>query len=124
MSRFSWLGATALTIALSAAMPAAAQTQAQPPAPTQAQTFTDAQIGAFAAASVEIDPISRRLATATPEQRTQGAAQIRAVLQRHNLEADVYNSIAARAQTDTALAARIQAARRPTGAQESPQQQD
>lgn len=120
MSRFLWLSAAALTIALGAAMPAAAQTQAAPPAQAQQQTFTDAQVSAFAAASVEIDPISRSLANGTAEQRTQGATQIRGILQRHNLEADVYNAIATRAQSDTALAARIQAAR-PTGAQETPQ---
>jgi len=123
MSRFSWLGAAALTIALGAAMPAAAQTQTQPPAQPQAQqqqSFTDAQISAFAAASAEIDPISRGLASATAEQRTQGASQIRAVLQRHNLEADTYNAIATQAQADTALAARIRAAQ-PHGAHDAPQ---
>ncbi len=123
MSKFTWLGAAALTIALGAAMPAAAQTQEQPAQAQQQQSFTDAQISAFAAASAEVDPISRGLANANPEQRTQGAAQIRAILTRHNIEADTYNAIATQARTDTALAARIRAAR-PAGAQETPQGQE
>jgi len=77
-------------------------------------TFTDATLQAFAAASVEIDPISRNLATATPEQRTQATEQIREILQRHNLDSATYNAIAARAQTDQALAARIASLRSDT----------
>jgi hypothetical protein len=70
-------------------------------------TFTDAQLQAFVSASAEIDPLNRRLATATPEQRTQIATQIRAALQRTNLDIDTYNGIAARAQTDPALGQRL-----------------
>jgi hypothetical protein len=77
-------------------------------------TFTEATLRAFAAASVEIDPISRNLATATPEQRTQATEQIRQILQRHNLDSATYNAIAARAQTDQALAARIASLRSDT----------
>ncbi|MGQ0532489.1 MAG: DUF4168 domain-containing protein [Caulobacteraceae bacterium] len=73
----------------------------------QPNTFSDATLRAFAAASVEIDPISRSLATATPEQRTQATEQIRQILQRNNLDSATYNAIAARAQADPALAARI-----------------
>lgn len=111
MSRFTWLSAAALTIALGAAMPAAAQEAEAPPAQAEQQAaFTDAQIGAFAAASQEIDPISRRIANATPEERTEGAIEIRAILTRHSLEADTYNAIATQAQNDAGLQARIVAA--------------
>ena len=70
-------------------------------------TFTDAQLQAFVAASAQIDPLNRQIATATPEQRTQIGAQIRAALSQHNLDLDMYNGIAARAQTDQALGQRI-----------------
>jgi hypothetical protein len=70
-------------------------------------TFSDETLRAFAAASVEIDPISRSLANATPEQQTQATEQIRQILQRNNLDSATYNAIAARAQRDPALAARI-----------------
>lgn len=70
-------------------------------------TFTDAQLQAFVAASAQIDPLNRQLATATPEQRTQIGSQIRAALAHHNLDIDTYNGIAARAQTDQALGQRI-----------------
>jgi len=74
-------------------------------------TFTDAQLQAFAQASAEIDPLNRSLATATPEQRSEAAMQIRSVLLRHNIDQATYNGIAARAQTDQALAQRIAQAR-------------
>jgi hypothetical protein len=70
-------------------------------------SFTDAQLQAFVAASAQIDPLNRQLATATPEQRTQIGSQIRAALSQHNLDIDTYNGIAARAQTDQALGQRI-----------------
>lgn|SRR5690606_7097164 len=113
MTRSSWFGAAALVAALGMAAPnlASAQTQTAPAQSAAAATFTDAQVHAFAAASTEIDPISQRLANATPEQRTQAATQIRAILQRHNLDANTYNAIATQAQTDTALQARVTAAR-------------
>ena len=57
----------ALTIALGCHAGGCA-TQDQPAQTQQQQSFTDAQISAFAAASVEADPISRSLANATPEQ--------------------------------------------------------
>ncbi|MGD9980255.1 MAG: DUF4168 domain-containing protein [Hyphomonadaceae bacterium] len=76
-------------------------------AAVQPDTFTDATLRAFAAASVEIEPITRTLATATPEQRTQATEQIRQILQRNNLDSATYNAIAARAQSDTTFAARI-----------------
>ena len=82
---------------------------AQPaPAPsTTSANYTDAQLRSFGAAAMEIDPISRALATATPEQRTAATAQIRAILQRNNLDEATYNAIAARASSDPAFAARI-----------------
>lgn len=76
-------------------------------ASAQPNTFSDQTLRSFAAASIEIDPISRGLATATPEQRTQATEQIRQILQRNNLDSATYNAIASRAQADTAFAARI-----------------
>jgi hypothetical protein len=73
----------------------------------QPDTFTDETLRAFAAASVEIDPISRTLASQTPEQRTAATEQIRQILQRNNLDSATYNAIASRAQADPALASRI-----------------
>lgn len=70
-------------------------------------TVTDAQLQSFVAASAEIDPLNRQLATATPEQRAQIATQIRASLERNNLTIEAYNGIAARAQSDPQLGARI-----------------
>jgi hypothetical protein len=82
-------------------------------AAVQPDTFNDTTLRSFAAASVEIEPITRTLATATPEQRTQATEQIRQILQRNNLDSATYNAIAARAQSDTAFAARIAALNRP-----------
>jgi hypothetical protein len=69
--------------------------------------FTDVQLQALVAASAEIDPLNRQIASATAEQRPAIGAQIRAALQRHNLDIETYNGIAARAQTDQALGQRI-----------------
>jgi hypothetical protein len=69
--------------------------------------YTDAQLQAFVAASAEIDPLNRQIAAAPAEQRAQIGAQIRAALQRHSLDIETYNGIAARAQTDQALGQRI-----------------
>jgi hypothetical protein len=111
MKRSSWINAAAFAAAIGMAAPTLAFAQTTPAQVSAAATYTDAQIQAFAAASAEIDPISRSLPTASATQRTEAATQIRAVLQRHNLDSNTYNSIAAQAQTDTALAARINAAR-------------
>jgi hypothetical protein len=92
-----------------AAQAAAPPAQPEPTPPAQSTTYTDAQLHAFAAAAVEIDPITRTLPTATPEQRAQATEQIRAILARNNIDADTYNAIAAQAQSDPALAARIRA---------------
>lgn len=99
------------TTTAQAAPPAqtAAPAQPDPSAPAPTGEFTDAQLRSFAAAAVEIQPISQRLATATPEQRTAAADQIRTILTRNNLDGATYNAIAARAQTDSAFAARIAA---------------
>lgn len=90
-----------------ARMSVAPQTVTPAPAPG---TYSDAQLQAFAAASLEIDPISRSLAGATPEQQATATTQIRTILQQHDLDGETYNAIASRAQTDTVLAARIAAA--------------
>lgn len=76
-------------------------------AAAQPNTFNDETLRAFARASVEIDPISRSLANATPEQQAQATQQIRAILTRNNIDSATYNAIASRAQADPALAARI-----------------
>jgi len=73
--------------------------------------YTDAQLLAFIAASQQIDPISRTLANATPEQRAQATTQIRGILAANNIEASTYNTIAAQAQTNPELAERINALR-------------
>lgn len=111
MTRSSLFGAAALVAALGMTAPTLAFAQEQPAQAQASTTFTDAQVTAFAAASTEIDPISQRLANATEAQRTEGATQIRTILQRHSLDAATYNAIATQAQTDTALQARINAAR-------------
>ena len=70
-------------------------------------SFSDAQLQAFVAASAEIDPLNRAVAAAPEAERAQIGAQIRAALERHSLDIETYNGIAARAQTDQQLAARI-----------------
>ncbi len=77
-------------------------------AAAQPDTFSDESLRAFAAASLEIDPISRTLATGAPEQQAQATEQIRQILMRNNLDSASYNAIAARAQADATFAARIQ----------------
>jgi hypothetical protein len=126
MTRSSLFGAAAFVAALGMTAPTLALAQTSPAQAEAAAnaTFTDAQVTAFAAASTEIDPISQRLANATEAQRTEGATQIRAILQRHSLDAATYNAIATQAQTDTALQARINAARTAApAATETPSQQ-
>lgn len=72
-------------------------------------TITETDLRAFVAASREIDPISRTAATGTDAERQQAAAQINAILERNNIDAATYNGIAARAQNEPELAARIAA---------------
>jgi hypothetical protein len=92
------------------AIPPPAATPATPAAPT---TFTDAQLQSFVTASQQIQPLNAQLATATPEQRTALAGQIRGVLQQNNLDGATYNAIATQAQSDQALAARLAALQAP-----------
>lgn len=89
---------------------AVARTELAPQQPAATTGFSDAQLQSFAAASLEIDPISRGLAGATPDQQATAATQIRAILERHNLDGNTYNAIASQAQTDAVLAGRIAAA--------------
>lgn len=110
---------TTTTRSAQATTPAPAQTTTPAPAqqaqttttttttPAAPTTFTDAQLRSFAAAAIEIDPISRSVATQTPEQRAASTEQIRAILARNNLDSATYNAIAARAQADPTLASRI-----------------
>ncbi|WP_395646436.1 DUF4168 domain-containing protein [Terricaulis sp.] len=88
------------------------QAQATPPSTpgaVQPTTFTDAQLRSFAAAAFAIQPLNAQLQTATPEQRPAVVTQIRAILTQNNLDSTTYNAIAAQAQADPALAARITA---------------
>ncbi|MEZ5959089.1 MAG: DUF4168 domain-containing protein [Hyphomonadaceae bacterium] len=71
-------------------------------------TFSEANLRAFAAASIEIEPVTAGLATATPEQQAQATEQIRQILERNNLDSTTYNAIATRAQAEPAFAQRIQ----------------
>jgi hypothetical protein len=80
---------------------------AQAATPATPGVYTDAQLSNFVAASTEIQPLTTNINTATPEQRAQITTQIRASLQRHNIDSATYNAIAVAAQTDTTLAARI-----------------
>lgn len=77
-------------------------------ATAQPDTFSDQTLNAFAAASIEIDPITQTLATATPEQQAQATEQIRQILARNSIDSATYNAIASRAQADAAFAERIQ----------------
>jgi len=70
-------------------------------------TVTEADLRAFVAASREIDPIGRAVVNGTEAQRQEAAVQINAILARNNMDAATYNGIAARAQNEPALAARI-----------------
>lgn len=74
----------------------------------QPDTFSDDSLRAFARASIEIQPLTNSLGTATPEQQAQVTEQIRQILERNNLDGATYNAIAQRAQADEAFAARIQ----------------
>ena len=125
MSRISWmvaacsvavLGVSACAgtnsdddLAQSAAPAAQTQAAPEPASGASAGAYSDAQLEAFVAAATQINPIAQGLPTATPEQRTAAAEQIRGILAANNLDANTYNAIASSAQTDTALAARIAA---------------
>lgn len=90
--------------------PAPAQQAQATPAPTPPvtpTTFTDDQLRSFARAAIEIDPISRTLSTATPEQQAAATTQIREILTRNSLDGATYNAIAAQAQRDPTFAQRI-----------------
>lgn len=77
-------------------------------AAVQPDTFGDESLRAFARASIEIQPLTNSLATATPEQQAQVTEQIRQILDRNNLDSATYNAIAQRAQADPAFASRVQ----------------
>ena len=87
---------------------------------TVGTNFTDAQLQGFVRASAEIDPLNRQLATATGDQRTQLATQIRDSLARNNLDLQTYNVIAQRSQSDPQIAARITAIRTASQPQQPP----
>jgi uncharacterized protein DUF4168 len=90
------------------AEPSSPAMTAAPTTPAAPASYTDAQLRSFSTAATAIEPISRGItASSTAEQRTQASTQIRAILQRNNLDSTTYNAIAAQAHTDTALAARI-----------------
>jgi hypothetical protein len=125
MSRKSWtaaLAAVAVLVLPTGALAQASTRQPSPtaPAPGHTTSFTDAQLRSFASASAEIDPISRALPSASAEQRTAPAAQIRTILQRNNIDSATYNAIAAQAQRDPALVARINGLRTSAPPQPTP----
>lgn len=72
-------------------------------------TYTDDQLRAFASAAVEIEGLNRSLANATEAERAAASSRVADILRRNSLDGQTYNNIAARAQVDEALAARIQA---------------
>jgi len=74
----------------------------------QPDTFSDDSLRAFAQASIEIQPLTNSLSTATPEQQAQVTEQIRQILERNNIDSATYNAIAQRAQSDETFAARVQ----------------
>jgi hypothetical protein len=87
----------------------------------QIENVSDETLRHFLAAAAEIQPIARGIsAESTDAQRQQASQQIGAVLQRHQIDSATYNAIAQRAQTDAALAARINALQ--GGATSAPQQ--
>lgn len=94
--------------------PVAQDVPAQPPptANTAATTaYTDQQLSAFAAASVQIEPLNQQLAAAAPDARAPIGRQIVATLEQHGLDLETYNGIVAAAQADPSLAARVTALR-------------
>jgi hemolysin activation/secretion protein len=84
--------------------PPTAETAQAPNVPTSA--FTEAQLQAFAEASVEIEAIKAR-ADANGGLDADSTAAIRASLTNHQLTLDSYNAIVAAIQTDTVLAERV-----------------
>ena len=72
-------------------------------------SFTDAQLRAFIAASAEIQPLNAALASGTPEERAATAEQIRGILQRNNLDLETYNGIAAQIRANPELQTRLSA---------------
>lgn len=84
-----------------------AQATPAPTTPVAPTNFTDDQLRSFARAAIEIDPISRTLSAATPEQQTAATEQIRQILARNGIDSATYNAIAAQAQRDPAFASRI-----------------
>jgi hypothetical protein len=85
---------------------------AQRIAAVRVENLNDETLSRFVTAAREIDPIGRGLATdASAHERAQAAARIGAALDRHGISAATYNAIAARAQSDETLAARIAALR-------------
>ena len=108
MSKFSGLAAAGAAALLAACAGAGGmRAEADAAGASATATYTDAQLRSFASAAVEIDPISRTLATATPEQRTAAVTRIRTILARNNIDEATYNAIAARASADPTFAARI-----------------
>jgi biotin synthase-like enzyme len=70
-------------------------------------SFTDAQLRSFIAASIEIQPINATLASGTDAERAAAAEQIRGILQRNNLNIETYNGIAAQIRSNPELQTRL-----------------
>ncbi|MBY0566468.1 MAG: DUF4168 domain-containing protein [Hyphomonadaceae bacterium] len=70
-------------------------------------SFSDAQLRSFIAASIEIQPINATLASGTDAERAAAAEQIRGILQRNNLDIETYNGIAAQIRSNPELQTRL-----------------
>jgi hypothetical protein len=75
-------------------------------APALAQDYTDAKLAAFAAAQTEMEPLTQ-LPRDTEAQQQAVFAQMRAVLDSHELSATEYNEMVAAVNANPALAERI-----------------
>jgi hypothetical protein len=74
--------------------------------PALAQDYTDTQLAAFAAAQEEMEPLTQ-LPRDTDAQAQAVFAQMRAVLDSHELSATQYNEMVAAVNANPALAQRI-----------------
>jgi len=89
---------------------------AQRAQPQQVETYSDAQLRAFAKTRAQIQPLQlSQFAAATPTEQTRAAAKINAVLARNGLTREDYDAIATVAQADPQFAARIARLATPNG---------
>lgn len=109
--------AFAALLAVSLASPTVAQDSADVAEPasteiapaSEASPPTDQELRAFAAASLEIEPLDLSGATVGTDEGA--ATQMLAILARHGISQDTYDGIAEQAENDPALAEQIAALR-------------